>query len=122
VRFGDSISLVGYDLNHDLTLYWQAAGRPPIDYTVFIQVWDGDEQVAGFDGQPVGGDYPTSWWEAGETIVDVHRIDLGEDGLNEALRTGRYRLLVGLYRLDTGERLPASGPEGPLPDYAVEIK
>ena len=46
----------------------------------------------------------------------------GEDGLNEALRTGRYRLLVGLYRLDTGERLPASGPEGPLPDYAVEIK
>lgn len=122
VRFGETISLIGYDLNHDLTLFWQAAGRPPIDYTVFIQVWDGDEQVAGFDGQPVGGDYPTSWWEADETIVDVHRIDLGEDGLNEVLQTGRYRLLVGLYRLDTGERLPAFGPEGPLPDYAIEIK
>lgn len=122
VQFDDAISLVGYDLDEDLTLYWQANGRPATDYTVFIQLWDEDEQVAGFDGLPLGGDYPTSWWEAGETIVDVHSLDLSRAGVTSRLKSGRHRLLVGLYRLDTGERLPAFGPDGPLPDYAVEIK
>jgi hypothetical protein len=122
VRFGETISLIGYGLGDDLTLYWQATGRPPADYTVFIQLWDGEEQVAGFDGQPVGGDYPTSWWDAGETIVDVHSLDLSTIGIISPLTSDRYRLLVGLYRLDTGERLPAFGLDGPLSDYAVEIK
>jgi 4-amino-4-deoxy-L-arabinose transferase-like glycosyltransferase len=121
VRFGETISLIGYDLNDSLTLYWQAHGRPSADYTVFIQVWGEDEQVAGFDGPPVEGDYPTSWWEADETIVDVHPLNLGKGGDTLPLQPGRYRLLVGLYRLDTGERLPAFGPDGPLPDYAVEL-
>jgi hypothetical protein len=116
IRFGESIFLDGYDLGEDLTLYWQAAGRPSADYTVFIQLWDEDEQVAGFDGPPVGGDYPTSWWDAGEVIVDRHSLDLS------GLPSGDYRLLIGLYRLETGERLAASGPDGnPQPDFAVEI-
>jgi len=116
VQFGQAISLLGYDLTDRLTLYWRTSGRPSADYTVFIQVWDADRQVAGYDGPPVGGDYPTSWWEAGEVIVDEHPLDLS------GLSPGRYRLLVGLYRLDTGERLPAFGPDGaPLPDYALEL-
>jgi hypothetical protein len=122
VTFGDSIRLSGYELkagpspdSYDLQLIWQPAARPSADYTVFLQVWDEEEQVAGFDGPPVGGDYPTSWWEAGEVIADEHVLDLGE------LAPGHYRLLVGLYRLDTGERLPAFGPDGVLPDYAVEL-
>jgi hypothetical protein len=121
VQFGDAISLVGYDLDEDLTLYWQANDRPPADYTVFIQLWDEDKQVAGFDGPPIGGDYPTSWWEAGETIVDVHSLDLSRAGVSFPLEPGRHQLLIGLYRLDSGERLPAFGPDGPLPDYAVEL-
>jgi 4-amino-4-deoxy-L-arabinose transferase-like glycosyltransferase len=121
VRLGDAISLIGYDLDGGLTLYWQAYGQPAADYTVFIQMWDEDEQVAGFDGPPLGGDYPTSWWEAGETIVDTHPLDLGRAGITLPLESGRHRFLVGLYRLDTGERLPAVGSDGPLPDYAVEL-
>jgi 4-amino-4-deoxy-L-arabinose transferase-like glycosyltransferase len=121
VRLGDAISLIGYDLDGGLTLYWQAQGQPAADYTVFIQLWDEDEQVAGFDGPPLGGDYPTSWWEAGEAIVDVHPLDLGRAGITLPLESGRHRFLVGLYRLDTGDRLPAVGPDGPLPDYAVEL-
>jgi 4-amino-4-deoxy-L-arabinose transferase-like glycosyltransferase len=122
VQFGEAISLIGYDLDGDLTLYWQANGQPPTDYTVFIQLWDEDKQVAGFDGPPLGGNYPTSWWEANETIVDAHPLDLTRAGVSLPLESGRHRLLVGLYRLDTGERLPAIGPDGPLPDHAVEIK
>ncbi len=121
VHLGDSISLLGYDLDtpsatqRRLTLYWQATGRPPADYTVFIQLWDDGRQLAGFDGRPVDGDYPTDWWESGETIVDAHTLDLN------GLPAGSFRLLIGMYRLDTGERLPASGPAGPLPDYAIGL-
>jgi hypothetical protein len=116
VSFGDQLRLTGYTLDADaLTLFWQSTGQPPVDYTVFIQAWDGDKQVAGFDGPPVGGDYPTSLWQPGETIVDRHALDTSQ------LPPGRYRLLAGLYRLDTGERLPAVGADGPLPGYAVEM-
>jgi hypothetical protein len=121
VRFGEMINLVGYTLGDNLTLYWQASGRPAADYTVFIQVWDDNGQVAGFDGPTLRGDYPTSWWEAGETVVDVHALSVQDDRFRQSLASGRYRVLIGLYRLDTGERLPAVGPDGPLPDYAVAL-
>jgi len=128
VTFGDNIRLTGYDLTaepqtpgYQLRLIWRPTARPSADYTVFIQVWDEHKQVAGFDGQPLAGDYPTSLWDAGETIVDTHPLDLGRGEVTSPLPPGRYRLLVGLYRLDTGERLPAAGPDGPLPDYAVEL-
>lgn len=126
VQFGDTIRLLGYDLTTlagqatgpaTLTLYWQAIARPPGDYTVFIQLWSDDTRLAGFDGRPVHGDYPTDWWEADEVILDEHHLDLN------SLPVGHpYRLLTGLYRLDTGERLPAYGESGPLEDYAVEIR
>jgi hypothetical protein len=123
VRFGEGITLVGYDLDEqELTLYWQASDRPPADYTVFIQLWDEDGQLAGFDGPPVRGDYPTHWWEAGETIVDVHDLDLSGDGTGRLPDLAGDRLLIGLYRLDTGERLAARYQDGaPVPDFALEI-
>ena len=59
VRFGENITMVGYNLvpgaeegTWDLTLYWRSEGRPAGDYTVFIQLWDREQQVAGFDGRP----------------------------------------------------------------------
>jgi 4-amino-4-deoxy-L-arabinose transferase-like glycosyltransferase len=123
VTFEDGLRLIGYELkasspsdSYNLQLIWQPTARPAADYTVFIQVWDENAQVAGFDGPPIGGDYPTSWWEAGEVIVDEHMLDL------RGLPSGRYRMLVGLYRLDSGQRLPAFDSEGaPLPDFALEI-
>jgi hypothetical protein len=116
IHFDDHVSLAGYDFEPPvLTLYWEADGRPGHSYTVFIQVWDDQGQVAGFDGQPVMGDYPTNWWDAGEIIVDEHQIDQNQ------LPSGDYQLLVGLYRLETGERLAVFGPEGPLTDNAVVI-
>ncbi len=121
VRFGDNIFLAGYDLETDgdartLTLYWQPDARPAADYTVFVQLWTGEQQVAGFDSQPVYGYYPTNWWTAGETIVDQHSL-----ALDPASPAGG-QLRVGLYALDTGARLPAIGPEGPLPDNALVIE
>ena len=123
VRFDDHIALTGYDTTCtprsgpcELTLYWTADGVPSADYQVFIQLWREDAQVAGFDGPPVNGDYPTGWWAAGETIVDRHAIPLPAD-----LPPADYRFRLGLYRLETGRRLPAADSAGPLPDFAVVI-
>ncbi|RME72936.1 MAG: phospholipid carrier-dependent glycosyltransferase [Chloroflexi bacterium] len=118
INFFDKARLLSYELSPDaLTLNWEATGTFDTDYTVFIQLWrvDTNEYAAGFDGPPVQGDYPTSLWSPGEIIVDVHPLDLSN------LPAGTYRLLVGLYNPATGERLPAFGPDGPLPDYAVEL-
>jgi len=116
-QVGDRILLTGYDLPKDvaragtgieLTLYWEAQGRIPEDYTVFVHVVnDNGEIVAQGDAPPSGGNYPTSLWEAGEIIKDGHFIHLPQN-----LPSGRYRLFVGLYNLHTMARLPALTPEG----------
>jgi hypothetical protein len=47
--------------------------------------------------------------------VDIHPLDLS------LLPPGDYYFLAGLYDPQTGERLPVFGPDGPLPDYAVNL-
>ncbi|MEJ2207806.1 MAG: hypothetical protein P8129_02070, partial [Anaerolineae bacterium] len=110
--FGGAIRLLGYDLaamsggeGLVLTLYWQAVAPVERDYTVFVHLVDaGDQILAQGDGPPLAGGYPTSYWRPGELVVDPHAIEF--DGPMDG-----YRLLVGLYTLDDGQRLPVTtGP------------
>jgi hypothetical protein len=119
VEFADNIRLLRADLTGcpapdcTLTLSWAAQAAPAADYTVFVQLWQNGQQVAGFDAPPLNGDYPTGLWAAGETIIDPHRLDLS------GLPPGRYTVLAGLYNLADGRRLPAAVNGQPLPDFAV---
>jgi hypothetical protein len=123
VDFSDSIRLIdasptGCDSTTSdckLRLVWESKGRPAADYTVFIQLWQAGQQIAGYDTPPLKGDYPTSMWAAGETIVDPHDLDLSN------LSPGEYRIITGLYNFSTNERLPAAENGEPLPDYAVDL-
>jgi hypothetical protein len=130
INFTDKVTLLSYQIAADqqsVTLNWQANAPPGLDYTVFLQAWRAAplvdsavsgikaEYVTGFDGPPVQGDYPTSLWAPGETIVDTHTLNLA------ALPAGEYYLLAGLYNPATGERLPAATSGGPLPDNAVNL-
>jgi hypothetical protein len=86
-----------------LTLYWQALKPLPYDYTVFVHLrglGDGGN-VAQADHRPLGRLYPTSLWPVGETIRETSDLFLPED-----LPPDSYELWAGLYRLETGERLP----------------
>jgi hypothetical protein len=66
---------------------------------VFVHVVNANgEIVAQSDSQPLNGQYPTSIWSPGEIVVDERFI---------RLVPGTHRIFVGLYRWDTGERLPA---------------
>ena len=62
--------------------------------------------VLAADGPPRAGDYPTSIWSPGEVIDDPHVIRLPA-----GLPPGTYHVLIGLYRLETGERLPVNGSD-----------
>lgn len=83
-----------------LTLYWQVETAVATDYTVFIHLLDAEGHLmAGNDGQPFGGVYPTSFWSPGEILADAHPWQLN-------LLPGTYEIRVGLYQLETGQRLP----------------
>ncbi len=106
---GPDVALRGFDLGGGpfrtddvllLSLVWQATASPAEDYTVFVQVLDeGGQLRAQVDRYPVGGFRPTSSWAAGETVRDNY-------GLRLDVPPGRYRLIAGMYRLATMERLP----------------
>jgi hypothetical protein len=123
VTFGDKVTLLSHAIAPDqkaVTLNWQVNALLDSDYTVFLQLWQKDpsgksQYLTGFDGPPVQGDYPTSWWVPGEIIVDTHPIDLS------TLPPGEYDLLAGLYNPANDERLSAFANGQPLPDYAVNL-
>ncbi len=123
---GNSVQLIGYSLEKlktqsnasisqastsdlqkpgaklQLTLFWQALASSPSDYIVFVHLRDRNGlTVAQQDGQPLDGVYPTSRWQPGETIIDPISLALPDN-----LTAGPYILFVGLYQLDTLERLP----------------
>jgi hypothetical protein len=127
VNLGEQIQLRGFDLSRqDLTtaeplalaLYWQAVDEPTADYTVFTQLIGPDGQVWGQkDNQPQGGRYPTTSWQLQELVVDRYELTL-QDGAP----SGEYRLLVGMYNLQTGQRLTAFNAEGNrLPNDAIPL-
>lgn len=91
---------------YSLVLQWRASGPTEEPLTVFTQVLDaGGALVAQHDGPPAAGLRPTTDWRRGEVIPDPHRIPLPAD-----MPAGTYRLIVGLYNPETGERIVAPGP------------
>jgi len=102
----DKLELVGYSRvfspdQMQLVLFWQVLNDLQIDYTNFVHIRNqAGETVAQIDVQPVDGEYPTSRWRVGETVIDEIVVPLPAE-----LPPGDYRLLVGLYRWDTLERL-----------------
>lgn len=85
-----------------LTLYWQVTASLLLDYTTFVHIRDETGQmVAQKDRPPLNGAYPTSLWEPGEIIADEIVIPL-----TGPLPAQTYQVVVGLYNLETGQRLP----------------
>lgn len=85
-----------------LTLYWQALTPLPHDYTVFVHLREpAGGTVAQADHRPLAQLYPTSLWPPGELIRESSELSLPG-----SLPAGHYELWTGLYRLETGERLP----------------
>ena len=117
-NLGDTVRLVGYDPAPplqtvpgaclSLTLYWECLRHPEADYTVFVHLVGADGYpLAQTDGQPLQGTHPTSLWDAGDLLVDPYDLQIPAE-----LPPGEYELIVGMYLLSTGERLPTVGTDG----------
>jgi len=121
VALGDRITLTGYDPvatvvepgdTLDLGLYWQASDAIATSYKIFVHVVSADEQVvAQDDSMPQGNTRPTTSWQAGQLILDEHAIRLPDD-----LPPGEYRLYVGMYELESMQRLPIVAEGEHVPD------
>jgi mannosyltransferase len=98
----------------EVALTWQAEATPERNYTVFVQLLDEANRVlAQHDGQPGDGSLITTTWAPGEYVRDEHRLALPAD-----LPAGDYRLIMGMYLPDSGERLSvADDSGGPLGDH-----
>lgn len=107
--FDGQIELIGYDASVAqnqvrLILYWRA--KKPIDanYTVFVHALDASGKIiTQADRQPQAGNYPTSIWDAGEQVRDEYMLELP---------AAAQRIVVGLYRAETGERLQVTTGSG----------
>jgi hypothetical protein len=114
-RFGDEISLAGYNLtvapSITLTLTWQPLRSPQKDYTVFVHVVDASGAVvAQDDSPPVDNVYPTTAWRPGDVVRDVHAVNFERQAV--ALR-------VGLYDRATMLRLPVTSAGAGATDYVT---
>ena len=114
-ELGDKIRLLGYDLNSDraepggtliLTLYWEALSPMEIDYSVFIHI-ESNRIWGQYDGLPLCGFYRTSDWRPGDVVIERYRIPVSPQ-----IPPGSYPLLVGMYSLADGRRLPVSESRG----------
>ncbi len=127
LRLGESIGLKGYDRRGagfesggtiGLTFYWEVLGVIDEDYTVFVQVIDADGQVVTQqDNYPQNGTYPTSIWTEQDPIVP----DEYELALPTEIGEAPHRIIVGMYRLEDGSRLPIRDSEGQLVGDHVEL-
>jgi hypothetical protein len=85
-----------------VSLFWDALTRPQENYTVFVHFLNADGQlIASSDSMPVENRFPTGAFTPGIIVEDTHTLALPAD-----LVPGVYELKVGLYLLETGERLP----------------
>lgn len=113
---GESIQLVGYDLDRAnampgeavlLTLHWKTTAPVDKRYTVFAhiigavnpatqsQVW------AQMDSEPAGGARPTTTWQIDEVIDDRYGLVIPR-----GTPPGQYMIEIGMYDSATQVRLP----------------
>jgi hypothetical protein len=114
--FGPAISLYGFDLEGSVQrgetfafkLIWEAQRRPSDDYTLFAH-------LIGPDGQRYAQAdvmYTTSRWQPGRFVTTEVPLNLPK-----GVPDGTYRLFIGLYDPDSGQRLPLmTAPIGPALD------
>jgi len=121
---------VGYGLAEDtlqwgrnlaLAIQWKAQGKINRDYTLFLHLEDehghrwsqGDKLIT--DSSLL----PTSFWDPGETTMDRYRL-----ALDPAIPPGEYLLKLGVYNLQTGERLQIIDEDGSSigTEYIIKVK
>jgi hypothetical protein len=124
-RLDGAIELVGYTANRmdlgagdsiTVTLYWRALQPIPESYTAFVHIEGPGVVWSQRDGIPRCGNAATNDWGPGSVIIDPHVLWLGQP-----TPPGPHELVVGMYRADTGERLPVTLADGTPSGDAIHL-
>ena len=126
VDLAGQVQLTGYELDAGalrpgdrltVTLTWRASQPMQEDLVVFTHLLTRDGTlVAQWDGEPGGGRFPTSAWPAGSTFGHTVSMELPTE-----LPPGDYRLLTGMYRWPSLERLPVASDVPGAEDDVIEL-
>ena len=121
VRFGNTASLVGYEMKNDivtsgegihLIVYWRVSGPVYEPLASFAHLIDGSANIV---GQYDGFDVPPWTWEPGVVVAQVYQFPVSQQA-----ESGAHWLEVGLYHSHTMERLDVADKQGsPLGDRVV---
>jgi hypothetical protein len=117
VNFGDQVALVGYDLSTrvirpgetvSVTLYWQALAPVQEDYSIFLHLTSttGDVPVKN-DSFPYTSPKRTRRWSPGQVMTEVRAL-----AVPDYVPAGLYDIDMGVFSVDTGDRLPIIAPDG----------
>lgn len=118
VVFGEFARFRGHGIGADtfwpgrpvyLQLYWETLTDAAEDYTIYVHLRDAAGNVhATWDGPVTNSDdgryYSTLVWEPGEFVRDERLLHFTQRNL-PPVGEG-YQIVIGLYNLQTGERLP----------------
>jgi hypothetical protein len=123
VRFGEELVLRGYDLTQsrgllELTGYWQAQREMETSYKVFVHLVDlrTGEIVGQYDAVPRRWTYPTNRWQPREVVDDPISLSMSD------VPPRHYRVKIGCYDPESGERLPVYDENGELlPDGVLPL-
>jgi 4-amino-4-deoxy-L-arabinose transferase-like glycosyltransferase len=128
VVYDGGVRLLGYRVTPEnlqpgseveLALYWQALEPPDGNLMIFVQLapQDPEQRVASLDHYLGTLRYPTSVWQTGDTIKQIHRLRIPQ----EAPAPGLYWFNIGLYREGTQERLAVRVDAAPAPGGVARI-
>ncbi|MCI0714689.1 MAG: hypothetical protein L0154_31330, partial [Chloroflexi bacterium] len=104
IRFGDALTLHGYCLRNqdgntlDLNMYWSAQRDMSEELIVFVHYWDGEALVNTNDQPPIRA-YPTYHWREEQLLLSQLSLQVPDDATE---------IFIGVYNLETVERLPVS--------------
>ena len=104
-QFDAAIELRGYEVTDtNLTLYWHTIRSPGEGWVLFAHLFDSAGlPVLLLDAPPLAGEFPTSAWQADDLITETRNFKLPEE-----YTAGLSQWLIGWYRPDSLERLPAT--------------
>ena len=119
-QFERGIELLGYQTESEdqitrLRLFWRASTSLNEDYTVFAHWLRDGTKIAQHDSLPAQGYYPTRVWRPGDIVADDHWMPaVANPAMGDSIS-------VGMYRLQTMERLNVLDRSGAIVGDAVNL-
>jgi len=106
--FDDKLQFLGYQLGAweaerplDLLTFWRVQQTPEQNLKIFVHLIDGDGNII---AQHDGLDVRIDGLQPGDEFAQLHTIQLPDN-----IPAGTYALQVGVYRAESGMRLPLTG-------------